>query len=183
MMIALVIGAIVVGSIITIFVSNVRSFRDNVAMTKLNQELRGVMTFISDELKRAGYSADSEVSAFMDDLSLSANCIRYSYDEDQDGTQDANENFGFQLNSNAIEWSNNTGATCSGGTWEDITDTNIAAITNFSLSPIPLVAIQAGKTVDVYQVTISITGQTSLSGNDIASRTITEVIRIRNDQV
>lgn len=181
MMIALVIGALVVGTVITIFVSNVRSFRDNVAMSKLNQELRGVMTFISDEVKRAGYSADPDVGDFMDELDLSAGCIRYSYDEDADGVKDADESFGFQLVDSAIEWSNNTGADCSGGTWEDITDTTIASITAFNLSPVPLTAIQAGA-VEIYQITVTITGETTISSGDAASRSITEVIRVRNDE-
>lgn len=183
MMIALVIGLLVVGTVITIFITNVRSFRDNVAMSKLNQELRGVMTFISDEVKRTGYSSDPDESAFMDDLAVSAGCIRYSYDEDADGVRDTNERFGFQLNANAIEWANNnTAADCSAATtWEDITDTAIANITAFTLTPTPLVAIPAGG-VEIYQMTVTITGQTTLSNNDIASRTITEVIRVRNDE-
>jgi len=183
MMIALVIGLLVVGTVITIFITNVRSFRDNVAMSKLNQELRGVMTFISDEVKRTGYSSDPDESAFMDDLAVSVGCIRYSYDEDADGVRGADERFGFQLNANAIEWANNnTAADCSSATtWEDITDTDIANITAFTLTPSPLVAIPAGG-VDIYQITVTITGQTTLSSNDIASRTITEVIRVRNDE-
>jgi type IV pilus assembly protein PilW len=183
MMIAIVIGALVVGTVITIFISNVRSFRDNVAMSKLNQELRGVMTFISDEVKRAGYSADPDENAFMAETNVVAGCIRYSYDEDADGIKDGNESFGFRLNANAIEWANNnTAADCSSATtWEDITDTTIASITGFDISPTPLTAIPAGG-VDIYQVTLTITAQTTISGNDTATRSITEVIRVRNDE-
>jgi type IV pilus assembly protein PilW len=182
MMIAMVIGLLVVGTVITIFITNVRSFRDNVAMSKLNQELRGVMTFISDEVKRTGYSFDPEESAFMDDLAVSADCIRYAYDEDADGVRDADERFGFQLNANAIEWANNnTAADCSTGTWEDITDTAIANITAFTVTPNPLTPVLAGS-VEIYQLTVTISGQTTLSNNDVASRTITEVIRVRNDE-
>ncbi len=183
MMIAMVIGLLIVGTVITIFITNVRSNRDFVSMTRLNQELRGVMTFVSDELKKAGYSADPEKDDFVDELTLSgANCLRYGYDEDGDGSLDADERFGFQLNANAIEWANsNTDITgCSSPDWEDITDTNIAFITVFNLTPIPPVPIPAG-TVDIYQMTVTITGTTELSGGTTATRTVSEVIRIRND--
>lgn len=186
MMIAMVIGLLIVGSVITMFITNVRSFRDTVAMTRLNQELRGVMTFISDEVKRAGYSADPDIAAptFMDDLAVSAGCIRYAYDENENGVRDGNERYGFRLNSNAIEWNRNiTSADCSTAstTWEDITETNIANITAFTITPNPLVAITAG-TVSVYQITVTLTGETNLSDGSTASRTISEVIRVRNDE-
>jgi hypothetical protein len=118
----------------------------------------------------------------MDEMAVSAGCIRYSYDEDADGVKGADESFGFRLNANAIEWANNnTAADCTSATsWEDITDTTIANITAFDLSPAPLVAILSGAT-EIYQITVTITGQTTISGNDIATRTISEVIRVRND--
>lgn len=185
MLISMVIGLLIVGAVITMFISNVRSFRDTVAMTRLNQELRGVMTFVSDEVKRVGYSADPDIAAptFMDDLAVSAGCIRYAYDENENGALDGDERFGFQLNANAIRWTNDvTTVDCSGGNaWQDITDTNIANITAFSITPNPLVAITAG-TVSVYQITVTLTGEAELSDGSTASRTISEVIRVRNDE-
>jgi len=196
MMIALVIGLLVVGTVMTIFVTNVRSFRDNVAMSKLNQELRGVMTFISDEVKRTGYSADPENSDFMQEFILrtQAGCLRYSYDEDHLGTRNTTgdvEGFGFRLDAvdNTIEWARNLAPTdnCPNtANWAAITDPDIATITAFDItnyddSALPIVPFTAGN-VEIYQLKVSITGQTNLSNNDVASRTITEVIRVRNDE-
>jgi type IV pilus assembly protein PilW len=193
MMIAMVIGLLVVGTVITIFITNVRSNRDNVSMIRLNQELRGVMTFISDEVKRAGYSTDSGVNDFIEEFDISTNCIRYGYDDPSVGTYgvlDASERFGFRAVDTAadadsdidtIEWGrSNTDNTCDNGTWNPITEYDLAEITNFTVADTSVLAISG--TINIPQVTVSITGQTTLSGGTIASRTISEVIRLRNDE-
>jgi len=188
LMISMVIGLLVVGTVITIFITNVRSNRDHVSMTRLNQELRGVMNFMSNELKRTGYSADATNSAFIDDYGLSTDCIRYAYDEDEDGVLDADERFGFRgvdtdgdTVVDTIQWRRtNVASDCSGGaanSWEAITDTDILEITNVTVDN---ESIAVGSTI-VEQLTITITGRTILSGGTIASRSISEVIRIRND--
>jgi len=198
MMIALVLGLFVTAVIITVFSTNVRSSTENIKMIRLNQELRGVMTLMVDELKRAGYSADSSIDNFMDELNFTTTCARYSYDDDDDGTQDANERFGFRLNGNIVEWSRTvTSADCSAPAavgWDDLTDPNIASITTltFDLSgsvntdgvTTGLDTLTATDEVSVYDVTITLTGTTDLKHSSAANdprRTVTETIRIRND--
>jgi prepilin peptidase dependent protein B len=179
MMIAMVIGIIISGAVITIFISNIKIASDNMKMARLNQELRGVMTFISDEIKRAGYSSDAANSAFNDEFNFAtgSSCLRYSYDEDGDGIQDADERFGFQLNTDVLRWSNNiTTADCSDGTWQDVTDTDIATITAFTITETP---VGAG-TININHLDVTLTGQVNLTPNN-ASRTITEIVRVRNE--
>jgi len=199
MMIALVLGLFVTAIIITVFSTNVRSSTESVKMIRLNQELRGVMTMMTDELKRAGYSADPTNADFMQDFSLSSGCIRYSYDEDASETQEADEKFGFKLESNTIKWAKDytsTDCSVSSTTPVDLTDTNLAFITtlNFditgsvnknglSLSSGPA-ALTATAGVSVYDVTITLTGTTDLphsSDTNDPRRTITETVRIRNE--
>jgi len=182
MMIAMIIGIILSGAIITIFISNLKSATDTIRMTRLNQELRGVMTLISDEIKRAGYSSDSTVTAFNDDFNydVGSTCLRYSYDEDGNGTQEADERFGFQLNNSAIRWTNRvTSNTCAGTGWQSITDTAIATITAFTVDLPASGAIAAG-TININQIEVELTGQVDLTPND-AERTITEIVRVRNE--
>ncbi|MCX4187240.1 PilW family protein [Methylophaga sp. OBS4] len=177
LMIALVLALLVTGTILTIFISNVKSSSENIKMIQLNQELRAVIGFMSDELKRAGYSADPDAATFMDDLAVSAGCIRYSYDEDSDGIRDGNERFGFQLNSNAIRWANNiTTADCSSGTWQPLTSDEI----NITAFDIQLTNTASGGGVLVNQLDISVTGERDLNPGT-ATRTFTETVRIRND--
>jgi type II secretory pathway component PulJ len=199
MMIALVLGLFIVGVIITVFSTNVRSSTENIKMIRLNQELRGVMTMMVDELKRAGYSNEPTVTAFMDELNFTTTCARYSYDEDDsaspgDTAPDTDERFGFRLNSNTIEWARNaTGTGCTGGDWTEITDTDLASITTLdfdiagSVNTLGTTGSDTFTTtsgVSVYEVTITLTGTTDLPHSADANdprRTMTETVRIRNE--
>ncbi len=179
MMIAMIIGLIISAGVISIFVSNVKSSNENIRMVRLNQELRGVMTFISDEIKRAGYSADTTNSDFIDEFNydVANDCLRYSYDEDGDGIRDNDERFGFELNANALRWANNVTTTdCSDGAWQNITETNIANITAFTITESNI----AAGTVTINQIDVTLTGQIALNPGT-ASRTITETVRVRNE--
>jgi len=181
MMIAMVVGLIITGSVIAIFISNIKSTTENMKMTRLNQELRGAMTFISDEIKRAGYSADAANFDFIADFDFVSNCLRYSYDDDGNGTRSINERFGFQLDASTgiLSWASGLTTTdCSDPdvTWEEITDPNIAEITAFSGDATP---VSVG-TIDIGHFVISITGQVELSPNN-AVRTISEIVRVRNE--
>jgi len=206
MMIAMVLGLFVTAVIITVFSTNVRSSTENLKMIRLNQELRGAMTFMVDELKRAGYSADPSNSDFMSDFDIndfdtSDDCARYSYDEDGDGIQGTDEKFGFRLNGNIVEWSKNvTSADCSAPaalTWDDLTDPALASITtlyfditgsvntNGSTAWTTSTALTTTTGVSVYDITITLTGTTDLPPNGADAndprRTITETIRVRNE--
>lgn len=187
LMIAMLIGLIITAGVIGIFVSNIKSSSDNIRMLRMNQELRGVMTLISDEIKRAGYSGfsgGSTSSGFMADFDWysATNCLRYSYDEDGDGSLDTDERFGFRLGTGAaagqIQWmSGGTSSTdCAGSGWESITDTNIVTITQFAIdeAPVPVGSI------NINQIEVTIEGSISLSPNP-ATRRIVEIIRVRNE--
>jgi len=206
MMIAMVLGLFVTAVIISVFSTNVRTNVENIKMIRLNQELRGTMTFMVDELKRSGYSAFPVTATFMSDLNFTptsepAACARYSYDEDASGSQSSSsERFGFKLVNNEIKWSRNAGdigplgdADCSNGAWESITSDGVSTITalDFDLagsvnsdSLIGDAALTTASGTSVYEITITITGSTDLPHSSNAndpSRTITETIRIRND--
>lgn len=201
MLVATVLGLFVTAVIITVFATNVRTSNENLRMVRLNQELRGVMALMVDELKRAGYSADTENSDFMSDFNYGAGCIRYSYDDDEDGVRDGNERFGFKLNANKVQWTRsggNVGATkgsadCTSGTWNSLTTIDVASIStlDFDLSGAlntegvsGLTALTTTEGVSVYDVTITLTGWADLPHSNAANdprRTISETIRVRND--
>jgi type II secretory pathway component PulJ len=199
MMIAMLLGLMVTGSIIAIFISNVKSSSENIKMIRLNQELRGTMTFISDELKRAGYSANPILTPnFMDEFNVNGSCLRYAYDDvtnasNTDGSIDNNERMAFNIAGKAIRWGTNVNNNdCSDGNWQDITDTNIAEIivvlgdlpvnclvADYPLSNITLSSIPAG-TLNIQQFTVRLTAKTNLGGNEVC-RSISETIRVRNE--
>jgi len=193
MMIAMVLGLFVTAVIISVFSTNVRTNVENMKMIRLNQELRGAMTFMVDEIKRAGYSADPSNVNFMSSLStrwVNSSCFLYSYDNDGDGAQDTDEHYGFRLDTavDQIKWASDADNGCSFG--ESITDVNMAEITTLdfditgSLNTGGVSGITALTTttgVSVYDVTITLTGITDLPHSSDARRTVTETIRIRNE--
>jgi len=199
MMIAMVLGLFVTGAIISVFLTSVKTNTENLKMIRLNQELRGVMTFMVDELKRAGYSADPDNNSFINAFDAStASCILYSYDENNDGILNTAapapiEKFGFRLVENEIKWTRNTAADGCDFTGQSITDTNMAKITTLTFD-VTGSANTEGTTgsdtfsattgVSIYEVAITLTGTTDLAFNSDAndpSRTIEETIRIRNE--
>jgi type II secretory pathway component PulJ len=197
LMIAMILGIFVTGVIITVFSTNVRSNVENMKMIRLNQELRGAMTLITDEFKRAGYSASASVTTFMDRTIVPTTiCANYSYDADGDGAVGATEYYGFRFDSvnNEVDWGSGlTGLGCSTGTWQAITDENTAKITRLKFDNSGSVntggdsaddAFSATSDVSIYDITVTLTGSTDLphstTPND-PSRTITETIRIRNE--
>jgi len=149
-MIALLLGLIVVGAIVNIYVATVSSSSGIIRSTRLNHDLDAVMTLMINDIKRAGYwgranvAADSRVNPFtMATTNIqipAATCILYSYDADGDGTVDSNEYYGFKLEDNSIKM-RKTGATtanCDDGTWEEFVDGTQLTITalTFSFAPI-----------------------------------------------
>jgi len=197
MLIAMVLGIFVTAVIITVFSTNVRSNVENMKMIRLNQELRGAMTLMSDEFKRAGYSASSSITTFMDRTNFTTTCANYSFDANGNGAVDSAEYYGFRFDStnNEIDWGSNlTAGGCSTGAWQAITDANMAKITNldFDVSgSINTDGVSWGNTafiittgVSVYNVTITLKGTTDLPHSSDANdprREVTQTIRIRNE--
>jgi len=196
MMIAMVLGLFVSAVTITIFSTTVRSNVENMKMIRLNQELRGAMTMMVDEIKRSGYSADSTNITFMSDFNHSPDCLRYSYDEDASSTRENDERFGFKLDGDTITWAKDftsTDCSTSSTTPTPITDPNLAEITTLTFGigysvntegTTGNAAVGSGIGVSIYEVTITLTGTTDLASSSDAndpSRTIAETIRIRNE--
>jgi type II secretory pathway component PulJ len=179
LMIAMILGLLVSGAIITIFITNVKSATENIKMIHLNQELRTVMGFMSDEIKRAGYSASSDEDYMGAWSTATAGCIIYSYDQNGDGSAYAagTDRLGFKLDNGVIKWGSSvTSCTLPALNWQPLTDTGIANITLFTITA---PAIVAG-TLNIRQVTVTITGEIALKPGT-ATRTITETIRVRNE--
>jgi len=179
LMVAMILGLLVSGAIITIFITNVKSATENIKMIHLNQELRAVIGFMSDEIKRAGYSASSDEGYMGAWSTATAGCIIYAYDQNGDGSAYAagTDRLGFKLDNGIIKWGKSvTSCTLPAANWQPLTDTGIANITVFTITA-PLIV--AG-TLNIRQITVTITGETTLKPGT-ATRTITETIRVRNE--
>jgi len=195
MMIAMVLGLFVTAVIITVFSTNVRSSTESIKMIRLNQELKGTMTLISDELKRHGYSSDPSNSGFMDALNYDSanNCLQYAYDSDDDGSLNPSSDlFSIYYTASTIFWLTSSDTDCDNPATSDaLTDPNIAAITAMTIDRTGSVSSEGGSgstvwtsssSTNVYEVRLTLTGQVTLPhSTDPVARTVVETIRFRND--
>lgn len=91
LMVALVIGLIVIGAVLALIMSIIRSNNETIQSTRLTQELRATMGVIATDLRRArgvedpfqmtGPGLNPYALVFTD----TANCVRYSYFDRADG--------------------------------------------------------------------------------------------------
>jgi len=156
-MIALLLGLIVLGATINIYVTTVGSSASLIKSTRLNHDLESVMTLMINDIKRSGYwggaivDADSRLNPFTaatTNLQIpSGTCILYSYDANGDGVVDAsgNEFYGFKFETNTLKMRNTgtTTADCSNGSWEEFIDGNQLTITNLQFSFAPVTGLPA----------------------------------------
>ncbi|MFW5954144.1 MAG: PilW family protein [Guyparkeria sp.] len=127
LMIGLLIGLIVLAVVGTVFINVIRGSNDTLSSIKLNQEVRGLMGFMTADIRRAGYWENAAIAStdptIASDNPLSnrdaasgpvtdiwihdgGSCLMYSYDRDIDGDDgyvsdgDPAPLFGYRLDDN-----------------------------------------------------------------------------------
>jgi Tfp pilus assembly protein PilW len=178
LMIALLLALLVTAAILTIFISNVKSSAENVQMMQLNQELRAAMNFMSDELKRHGYSSGSTSAAMNTLNTATAGCVIYGY-----AASGAIPTVrGFRLDNGDLEWCSDSASGCGNANcpapgWQAITTTGTTTVSTFTANTAN--TTPAGS-VTINRLDLTLTGQRQLNPGT-AQRTIEETIRIRNE--
>ncbi len=172
LMISITVGLVVLGGVVSIFSSSVKSNADALRMTRLNQELQATMSMMTRDIRRAGYWGNAtnaigsllvsgvetrpNTNPFDDPVTRvvtgnhgtepTNSCITYSYDRNGDGNINSspNERFGFRLRSGAVEFREG-GAACTAVGWERITDERSTRITllQFTLSSQPAISLNS----------------------------------------
>lgn len=204
-LIGLSLGAFIIASSIGMMYGILRSNVDTLRVTRLEHELRTAINLMAGDIRRTGFwgNAISDIDTnannnpFLtggNELQVSANCILFSYDTNNDGsipaldTDPEDERYGFRLVNNTVQSRPASHGTldCSDGDdeWENITNNDLVNITNltFTLNSQSMDIDGAGAgtaTIGVRRVDISITG--ALTSDAGVSRTLTESVRIRND--
>ncbi len=158
-MISLLLGLIVIGGALSIYISTIRSSTDITNSARLNYDLDSVMQLMVNDIRRAGYwggaisGADAKTNNFTQaatDIQIrniaapttavnSGNCILYTYDADSSGTVSADEYYGFRLNGVELEaritGTVATAQSCGVGTqWNNIADENKVNISVLTFS-------------------------------------------------
>lgn len=152
LMVSVLLGLVVVGAAVAIYLSMVFSSTDAVRSARLNYDMGSLMLFMTNDLRRAGYSAAvfaganvplNPFTAAAEDIQIPEDsCIVYSYDSNGDGVLQNNERFGFRLNDDGsvgIRLDGTLLASCADddGTWERITvqdDSEVVQITDLQFS-------------------------------------------------
>ena len=192
LMVSLVIGMVVVGGVLAMFVSSLGSNSSQMKMSRLNNELRMAMTSITRDMRRAGYHnwTDAQLIAgvyktsgagktspqpeFIITAGTVNDEINVSYDENSNSLYDT-ESYGFRFLNSTIE------TRIGSGNWSSIIDTNAIEITAFSitnLSPAPITPLGATSTVTISLYSITISGR--LKSDTTVVRTLQEAVRLRN---
>lgn len=208
LMISLVVGLVVVGGVINIFSTTIKSNADMLKATRLNQELRVAMDMMARDIRLAGYRGNpgaggaNKFTSGNDDLLIDSTpadnegtCITYTYDLNSDEAVNPggvpgdpeNERYGFRFSGESVSMRKggtvfNCTPTATTNSWEAITDpevVNISAL-NFTLSS-STVDISGGGTRTIRSITIKLTGNLKKDPN--VKRTLEETVRIQNDKI
>ncbi|WAR46541.1 PilW family protein [Methylomonas rapida] len=169
-MIALLLGLIVVGATISIYIATVGSSASTIRSSRLNHDLESVMTLMANDIRRAGYwegAADNEddnnpftntdaTAGAVTNVNILENgtCILYSYDADNPSpiTIVNNEFYGFKLQNNTImmrlSGSSTTNCNDANDTWQNFIDNNQLTITALQFSFAPIDVNGDGDTTD-----------------------------------
>lgn len=201
LLIAAILGIFITGSIITVFATTVKYNSDNLQMIRLNQELRGAMSLISRDLRRAGYfnSGSSITTTYLHVFDGFDDCIHFAYDINSNGAVDDSDYIAFKLEGNEIvvgqqeagksidctddstvDWQESITKYNSGNDRSGIKITKLEFKPECSLvggTVSPTFDCVAGDNVEVRNVRITIEGEVTPE----VSRTLEETVKLRND--
>lgn len=149
LMVTLVLGLVVLGGVLGVFVSTYRANSQNIKAIRLNEEMRAVMSLISRDVRRAGtrqlawqpsllgstnpFSTKTAWAVSNMTGAVTNSCVRLAYSVTNDTGGAASNRYGYRLNAggNGIveTYSHNSGQwSCNGTGWQPVTDPNIAWI-------------------------------------------------------
>ena len=133
LIIALMLGIIVIGSVGTVYLSTIKSSSSVLKMAKLNYEMNTLMSMMVSDIRRSGYNQGTVATSIQDNIfnqvtsstdmdtalslrsvmnnttqipassNTAGQCILYAYDKDLDGVVDNDELFGYRLNGSMVE--------------------------------------------------------------------------------
>ncbi len=194
LMIASAISLFILSGLITLFSQHSEANFDNLKMIKLNQEMRNILSMISQEVSQAGYWGKAECGIHESRLSknlinacggngettnpfqeiiVTPTKITFYYDENHNGTVDIpDEKFGYRLNQGAIE-------RLTSGQWWDLNYPDEIKVTDLQFElKTTQTNISHGK--HIAQSLIILNLKAELSHDSSVKRDYTNVIMVKN---
>ncbi len=147
LMISMVLGLVVVGMMIGLYGTAIKSNVTILSKSRLQQDVDAVLQLMVGDIRRAGYWGGAMSAAFSPEftnnaynqasaaLAITANkrCITFSYDKDNSGAEPSeNEYFGYKLVDKAIYARHGNQHCASAENWDKITNNNLFHITHLS---------------------------------------------------
>lgn len=155
LMVSLVLGLVVIGGVMGVFVSTYQANSQNIKAIRLNEEMRAVVSLMSRDIRRAGektidwtstgpawyatanpFSTENAWVVSNMNTASAGSCIRLAYSISSTGTDDTNR-FGYRLNPTTGQvqaYNHNNQWNCDGSGWQSVTDPNIAWIQSLSFT-------------------------------------------------
>lgn len=144
LMVGIAVGLLVIASSLVIYLNGSRGSAESIRANRFNQDLRDVMSVMVNDIRRAGFSADTSAgtanifTAPTTTIAINGSCLLYSYDALYEGgtpggpTPDPVDVFGFRRNGNTLQMLNSaagltttdTTACANANAWIDLTDPN-----------------------------------------------------------
>lgn len=153
LMVALVLGLVIIGGVMGVFMSTYQANAQNLKAVRLNEEMRAVVALLSRDIRRAGSKTIdwtgtawyvttnpmSTASAWVVSNMSGApanSCVRLAYALSLTGSTNTNR-FGYRLNPTTGQvqaYNHNNQWNCDGSGWESVTDPKIAWIQSLSFT-------------------------------------------------
>lgn len=186
LMVGMSVGMIVVAAVAAMLVSTLSLNAHALNNSYLNQELRAIMDIMVRDIRRAQYSAKAVdciagaacTNSFIggvEDWTIAAAQIEYSYDLDSDGTQGNEECFGFRRTVDSGVGKVEKKYSCSPN-WQSLSDANVVDIEDLRFSAGTDCVASGSGFLAVREVKIFLEG--SHAGT---SRRLCQKVRIKND--
>lgn len=187
MMIAIAIGLIVASAVVSLFISMTKVNSTYLKSVRLHHGLRSTFDVMVRDIRRAGYNDNAATQITTNPFSSTGSgtvlsvpttsSIYFSYD-DADTSNTNIKSYGYRLQSGEIQFCfRQDGSTCSeaGASWESISDTDLIEVTTLSIAETPVDV----NDIRLREISISMTGR--LKKDTVFSRTLNEVIKVRNE--
>lgn len=204
LLISIAISLLIIAAVTTMYVSMTRSNIDYLKSIRLNHELRASLNTMARDIRRAGHyqvaatalasgavpSTDwnpytipaSTALRLMPTANPASSAISFSYDRDPVAGVEA---YAYRLASGAIRLCSTVDAVCdySTGPWEDMTDGSLIEITDlaFDINPYYTGSASSAVPLSLMEVNITLTGR--LRGDNDFTRTLSEQVVVRNQQL
>ena len=190
LMVAMSLSLVLFGGLLNAYVATVKSSGELMTGAHLDNELHKLLDMMARDLRRAGTHGDpvSLITGATNPFGMDTpgaysgeaanSCLTFSYDWDSDGVLDTaspDERYGFRLKDSVVQ-ARTGGLDCATDSWDDVTDGNTYNITGLQFTP----TTSAADNMNVREINITLSAE--LVSDPAIVRSISKVVRVRNDQ-